>query len=198
MTRLALLFAIAIAAFPQGLDWVKANYTKYEYRVPMRDGTKLFTSVFLPKDQSQTWPMMLMRTPYGVAPYGVDQYREQMGANPWLARDKYIFVFQDVRGRYMSGGEFLDMRPHIENKTTNNQFDESSEVFDPKATPDSPRWFCPELAFHRKGSQMAALGDLRCIPELDGMVLLQRGSRLSVQPVTKDQFRVICKLLGKK
>ena len=79
MTRLVLLLAIAGAAFPQGLDWVKANYTKYEYRVPMRDGAKLFTSVYLPKDQSQAWPMMLMRTPYGVAPYGVDEYRDQMG-----------------------------------------------------------------------------------------------------------------------
>ena len=78
------------------------------------------------------------------------------------------------------------------------QFDKHSEVFDPKATPETPRWFCPELAFVKKGSQMAALGDLRDLPELEGMVLLQRGSRLSVQPVTKDQFRVISKLIGKK
>ena len=129
MTRLALLFAIAAAAFPQGLDWVKANYTKYEYRVPMRDGVKLFTSVYLPKDPSQTWPMMLMRTPYGVAPYGVDQYRDQMGTNPWLARDKYIFVFQDVRGTRMSEGQFINMTPHKDSKSA-REFDESTDTYD--------------------------------------------------------------------
>ncbi len=133
MSRLLLSLAFASAAFSQtpapNLEWIKANYTKYEYRVPMRDGTKLFTSVYQPKDQSQTWPIMLMRTPYGVAPYGVDQYREQMGTNPWLARDKYIFVFQDVRGTRMSEGQFTNMTPHKAAKRA-REFDESSDTYD--------------------------------------------------------------------
>jgi len=133
MSRLLLSLAFASAAFSQSpapnLEWIKANYTKYEYRIPMRDGTKLFTSVYQPKDQSQTWPIMLMRTPYGVAPYGVDQYREQMGTNPWLARDKYIFVFQDVRGTRMSEGQFTNMTPHKAAKRA-REFDESSDTYD--------------------------------------------------------------------
>src|SRR5579862_3375403 len=61
---------------------VKANYTKYEYRIPMRDGTRLFTAVYVPKDQSQTYPMLMTRTPYNVKPYGVDQYKDTLGPSP--------------------------------------------------------------------------------------------------------------------
>ena len=50
--------------------YIKANYTKYEYNVPMRDGERLFTAVYLPKDDSRTYGIMLMRTPYDVGPYG--------------------------------------------------------------------------------------------------------------------------------
>lgn len=71
------------------------------------------------------------------------------------------------------------------------QFDPHSEVFDPKATVDAPRWFCPELSFVTKAAAIISLQDLKSIPELEGMVLLQRGSRLSVQPVTEKQFRFI-------
>src|SRR5262245_44560943 len=73
-------------------DYVKANYTKYEYRVPMRDGVKLFTTVYVPKDDSQTYPIMLMRTPYSCQPYGVDKYPDSLRPGERYARAGYIFA----------------------------------------------------------------------------------------------------------
>ena len=64
---------------PPKEDYVKAHYTKYEYRIPMRDGKKLFTSVYVPKDTSQPHPILMDRTPYSVAPYGEDQYKKNLG-----------------------------------------------------------------------------------------------------------------------
>ena len=78
----------------------------------MRDGAKLFTSVYVPKDRSTTYPIMLIRTPYSVAPYGVDQYRPTLGPSEHFMKDGFIFVYQDVRGRYMSEGELMEVRPH--------------------------------------------------------------------------------------
>ena len=63
----------------QGVDYIKAHYTKYEYRIPMRDGVRLFTSVYVPKDTSQRYPILLSRTPYSVQPYGVDAYKSDLG-----------------------------------------------------------------------------------------------------------------------
>ena len=108
---------------------LKARYTKYEYRIPMRDGTKLFTSVYVPKDDSKPYPMLLTRTPYSVQPYGVDKYPERLRPGKEFEKAGYIFVQQDVRGRWMSEGEFVNMRPHIPNKT-GKQFDESSDTYD--------------------------------------------------------------------
>lgn len=108
---------------------IKARYTKYEYRIPMRDGTKLFTSVYVPKDDSKPYPMLLTRTPYSVQPYGVDKYPERLRPGPAFEKAGYIFVQQDVRGRWMSEGEFVNMRPHVPNKT-GKQFDESSDTYD--------------------------------------------------------------------
>src|SRR5262245_39398853 len=90
---------------PPGLGSVKAHYTKYEHRIPMRDGVKLFTAVYIPKDESKTFPIWLTRTPYSVAPYGVDQYKADLGPTPLFGKAGYIFVYQDVRGRLMSEGE---------------------------------------------------------------------------------------------
>src|SRR5438094_6540159 len=101
---------------PEKPEPVKATYTKYEYRIPMRDGVKLFTAVYVPKDDSQTYPMLLMRTPYSVRPYGVDQYPSDLWPGALFAKAGYIFVYQDVRGRNMSEGQFVNMRPHIPNK----------------------------------------------------------------------------------
>lgn len=114
----------------QGLEYVKANYTKYEYRIPMRDGKRLFTSVYVPKDTSKTYPMLMTRTPYDVKPYGVDQYRDNLGPSPLFGKAGYIFVYQDVRGRWMSEGEYVNMRPHRAAKKSPQEIDESTDTYD--------------------------------------------------------------------
>src|SRR5262245_27961598 len=87
---------------------LRAHYTKYEFRIPMRDGVRLFTSVYVPKDTLHSYPFLMTRTPYSAAPYGVDQYRPGIGPSVEFERAGYIFVIQDVRGRYMSEGDFLE------------------------------------------------------------------------------------------
>ena len=109
---------------------VKQHYTKYEYRIPVRDGVHLFTAVYVPKDSSHTYPFLINRTPYSVGPYGVDQYRKQLGPSPDFDKAGYIFVFQDVRGRYMSEDKFIEMRPHIDNKRSKQDVDDSSDLYD--------------------------------------------------------------------
>src|SRR5215211_5758462 len=109
--------------------YIKDNYTKREVAIPMRDGVKLFTAIYEPKDASQKYPILLNRTPYSVAPYGADKYRTSLGPDDLFAREGYIFVYQDVRGRLMSEGEFEDVRPHVPNKT-GKQIDESSDAYD--------------------------------------------------------------------
>src|SRR3984957_5432074 len=103
--RVALLFLLTAApvrATAQGLDYIKSHYTKYEYKIPMRDGVHLFTSVYAPKDTSQRYPIMLSRTPYSVQPYGVDAFKSDLGPSPHFGSDGYIVVYQDVRGCWMS------------------------------------------------------------------------------------------------
>src|SRR6266404_741849 len=109
---------------------VKEHYTKYEYRIPVRDGVHLFTSVYVPKDSSRAYPFLIDRTPYSVGPYGVDLYRTQLGPSPDFDKAGYIFVFQDVRGRYMSEGQFIEMRPHIDTKKSKQDVDDSSDLYD--------------------------------------------------------------------
>jgi putative CocE/NonD family hydrolase len=109
---------------------VKEHYTKYEFRIPMRDGKLLFTAVYVPKDSSRSYPFMVNRTPYSLAPYGVDQYRKTLGPSDEFQRAGYIFVFQDVRGRNMSEGTFVEMRPHIDNKKSKEDVDDSSDMYD--------------------------------------------------------------------
>jgi hypothetical protein len=111
------------------VELIKANYTKYEYRIPMRDGTRLFTAVYVPKDASKRYPFLMTRTPYSLKPYGADQYRESLGPSEAFAKSGYIFVYQDVRGRWMSEGEFVHVRPYIANKS-GKQFDEASDTWD--------------------------------------------------------------------
>ncbi|MCL4842271.1 MAG: CocE/NonD family hydrolase [Bryobacteraceae bacterium] len=117
-------------ACPQGVDWVRANYTKHEFRVPMRDGKHLFTAVYTPKDRSKAYPFLLSRTPYSVAPYGTGNYRPSLGPSEEFAKDGYIFVYQDVRGRFLSEGTFLEMTPHKPEKRRPADVDESSDTFD--------------------------------------------------------------------
>jgi putative CocE/NonD family hydrolase len=117
---------------PRGADAVRARYTKYEYRIPMRDGIKLFTAVYIPKDAApdKTYPLLLSRTPYSVGPYGVDHYPPRVGPSEAAMKEGFIFVNQDVRGRFMSEGTFVDLRPHIPKKATPTTVDESTDTYD--------------------------------------------------------------------
>jgi len=108
---------------------VKAHYTKTEERITMRDGVKLFTSIYIPKDKSKQYPIMLNRTPYSVAPYGPDEYKTSVGPSLLFQKERYIFVYQDVRGKLMSEGDYVNMRPHIPVKT-GKAVDESSDTYD--------------------------------------------------------------------
>jgi uncharacterized protein len=121
----------AQAAAPTPVEnYPKTHYTKYEFRIPMRDGIRLFTSVYVPKDASQSWPFLITRTPYSCYPYGVDQYTDKLGPSDEFEKAGYIFVIQDVRGRYMSEGTFVEMRPHIDVKSGPKDVDESSDLYD--------------------------------------------------------------------
>ncbi len=125
---LVLLFPAHLAA--QGVNAVKARYTKYEYRIPMRDGARLFTAVYVPKDASQRYPIMLSRTPYNVQPYGEDAYKDNLGPSALFGNEGYIVAYQDVRGRWMSEGEFVNMRPHRPHKQGSRDIDESTDTYD--------------------------------------------------------------------
>ena len=111
-------------------DFIRANYTKREVQIPMRDGVKLHTAIYEPNDRSQTYPFMLFRTPYSVRPYGSDQFPNSLGPSEVFAREQFIFVYQDVRGRYMSEGEFVNMTPHVAKKQSPADVDESSDTYD--------------------------------------------------------------------
>ena len=134
---LALLCAATATASAQqsDADFIRAIYTKFEYRIPMRDGVNLFTIVYVPKDASptHTYPMVMERTCYSVAPYGPDDYPARLGPDPFMMRDKYIFVYQDVRGRYMSEGTFVNVRPFIPDSIKardHTKVDEASDTYD--------------------------------------------------------------------
>ena len=117
-------------AAPQS-DYVRAHYTKYEFRIPMRDGKRLFTAVYVPKDAAGgPYPFLMGRTPYSVAPYGEDQYPMRLGPSDEFEKAGYIFVYQDVRGRWMSEGDFVEMRPHIDEKKSPQDVDDSSDTYD--------------------------------------------------------------------
>src|SRR3974390_2746405 len=103
----AALFALAFGSFllaqapsagdrAKQLEYTRAHYTKYDYRIPMRDGVKLFTSVYVPKDRSQSYPFLIERTPYSVGPYGIDNYRPVLGQSESFEKEGFIFVYQDV------------------------------------------------------------------------------------------------------
>jgi uncharacterized protein len=125
-----LSLAIAPAGQAPAADYARAHYTKYEYEIAMRDGKKLFTAVYVPKDTSQAYPILLTRTPYSVGPYGVDRYKTSLGPSDLFMRDGYIFAYQDVRGRLMSEGEFVDMRPYKPVKAGPADTDESTDTYD--------------------------------------------------------------------
>lgn len=124
-------FLIYNTACTQNSNYLKENYIKQEHRIPMRDGVTLFTEVLIPKDDSQKYPILMTRTPYTVDAYGPDNFPMRR-LHEWkhLAEDKFIFVLQDVRGRFMSEGEFINMRPYIVNKKSSSDIDETTDTYD--------------------------------------------------------------------
>jgi uncharacterized protein len=119
-------------SFSQNTDsaWFVNNYRKTEVYIPMRDGVKLFTSVYIPKDQNTQHPFLMTRTPYSCAPYGEDKFVDIWNSYKIkYAKENFIFVTQDVRGRYMSEGEFVDVRPFNKNKK-GKETDEASDTYD--------------------------------------------------------------------
>ena len=108
-------------------SYLQDHYLKYEYRVRMRDGIELFTVVYAPRDSTRAYPILLKRTPYSCRPYGPEAYPGRIGPSPVMEEEGYVFVCQDVRGRYMSEGRFDNMRPHVDGDAA---IDESSDTYD--------------------------------------------------------------------
>lgn len=117
-----------IGEAPVDAAWMARHYLKQEVRIPMRDGTRLFTSVYRPREPSEPAPMLLTRTPYSCRPYGEDQMPEVVYPDPVLVREGYILVCQDVRGTHLSEGEWVHMRPDQPPETAG--IDESSDAWD--------------------------------------------------------------------
>ncbi len=114
----------------QGSFIIKDHYIKHEYQLQMRDGIRLFTSVYAPKDASEKYPILLCRTPYGVQPYGDEYYPASLGPSPLFAKEGFIFVYQDVRGRMMSEGDFKWMTPYKPKKSGPADVDETTDTYD--------------------------------------------------------------------
>lgn len=127
---LLLLVLDAAAQNSQDSSWIRDNYYKIERMIPMRDGIKLFTAIYIPKDTLEKHPVLMRRTPYSCAPYGEDKWPAYWNNHyRYYLREGYILVVQDVRGRWMSEGEFEDVRPFNTNKT-GTQIDEASDTYD--------------------------------------------------------------------
>ncbi|HWD88469.1 MAG TPA: CocE/NonD family hydrolase [Mucilaginibacter sp.] len=122
--------AIVYAQNPDSI-WAKKHYIKKEQYIKMRDGVRLFTAIYMPVDLPGKHPILMARTPYSCAPYGKEWlpsfWNNYLGA---YLRRGYCFVLQDVRGRYMSEGTFVNIRPFKPNKKTNKDIDEASDTYD--------------------------------------------------------------------
>lgn len=130
LTTMGLLF-LSLNAQNTDSIWIVNNYTKIERMIPMRDGVRLFTSIYIPVDTSERHPILMERTPYSCAPYGEGQFKKYWYTYlKYYMMEGYIMVTQDVRGRWMSEGEFVDVRPFIADKKTNRDIDESSDTYD--------------------------------------------------------------------
>jgi len=130
---LLLVILLPLFAIAQSYDsqWLSENYIKKEIYIPMRDGVKLFTSVYVPKSNSEKHPILLSRTPYSCAPYGATAFKNfaSRGHYKEYLKEGYIMISQDVRGRWMSEGNFVDIRPFNPNKK-GNDIDESTDTYD--------------------------------------------------------------------
>jgi len=127
LIQLILALSIAISSCAQP---TKNLYTKIERMIPMRDGVKLFTAIYIPKNTAGKYPILMVRTPYSCNPYGEDKYRNQLGPSSLFQNEENIYVYQDVRGRYMSEGKFEEMTPFIPGKKSKKDVDESSDTYD--------------------------------------------------------------------
>lgn len=134
---LALAYALAAASPPdspaaQAQDHfgIREHYAKSEYQIPMRDGVRLFTAVYVPRGTAEAYPILLERTPYGVGPYGKDNYPDDLGPSASFAKSGYIFVYQDVRGRTLSEGSFVEERPLLDEHRGPSDTDESTDAYD--------------------------------------------------------------------
>lgn len=125
---LFLLYSATLAA--QDNNDIKSRYTKSMHSISMRDGVKLFTVVYEPKDKSKKYPILFQRTPYSAGPYGPDEFRENIGPNSLLEKSGYIIVYQDVRGKFMSEGQFVDVRPFKTVRNGSKDIDESTDAYD--------------------------------------------------------------------
>jgi putative CocE/NonD family hydrolase len=124
-----LILLLSLNMFSQ--EDIKSSYDKKEVYIPMRDGVKLYTAIYTPKDiaKDKKYPMLMQRTCYSIAPYGEENFKKSLGPSSFLEEDKYIFIYQDVRGRYMSEGLFTNMTPQVEHKTKKD-VDESTDTYD--------------------------------------------------------------------
>src|ERR1044072_3238509 len=129
LTFAALRSSAAEPSADTNVVWLAEHYTKYEHRIAMRDGIRLFTRVYVPKDDSQRWPILLTRTPYALKPYGTENYNDPAGSFRTLATNLFILVTQDGRGRYGSEGEYVHVRPFNPNKGPKD-IDENSDTYD--------------------------------------------------------------------
>ncbi|HEU4554247.1 MAG TPA: CocE/NonD family hydrolase, partial [Chitinophaga sp.] len=132
---LALAILLVLPAFAKAINedslWMYEHYTKKEVYIPMRDGKRLFTSIYIPKDNSEKHPMLMTRTPYSCAPYGADKFKPYWRSYTFrYLKAGYIMITQDVRGRWMSEGTFMDVRPYNPNKKGRNDIDEASDTYD--------------------------------------------------------------------
>ena len=110
---------------------LRRSYRKQEVMIPMRDGVKLFTSIFIPRDASRQYPILLRRTPYACRPYGEDAFPQGLGnQQARYVREGYIMVCQDVRGRYLSEGEYANVRPVLTERSGPEDIDETTDTWD--------------------------------------------------------------------
>ncbi|HJW73489.1 MAG TPA: CocE/NonD family hydrolase [Geothrix sp.] len=138
---LPLLFSLLGTQAPALQPDIEAGYTKREAMVPMRDGVKLFTSIYMPKDTSHPHPILLTRTPYGSGPAGPEVFRKGVGPSPAFAVGNYIVAYQDVRGRFQSEGQFVDARP-VKVAKGPGDTDEGTDTY------DTIEWLLKEIPNH--------------------------------------------------
>jgi putative CocE/NonD family hydrolase len=125
------LFTDSVSIGAAESQYIRQHYKKYEYQIPMRDGIRLFTAVYVPKDTHRKYPIIMTRTPYSVAPYGPDKYINEPGKQRTrYFHEGYIVIYQDVRGRYMSEGEYVNVRPYLPVKHGDLDIDETTDTYD--------------------------------------------------------------------